>query len=195
VREQATPKRDDSWKRGRRIYELFLGPHSESRQRSCCSVSANRRGNACQLRGRGVVEFLTPATLASAARTCAAATVFPFAPRSRIACSRSTAASEGRPANARISALQEPDEPSRTPKDMNHGPPRTFPCITAVSGGRGEGPSSSWTPLASRRRHGWAKAMPRCGGTSCVCQILVGCTNRRRPLEGELVARPRGASR
>jgi hypothetical protein len=32
--------------------------------------------------------------------------------------------------------------PSRTPKDVNRGPPRAFPCITACSRDRGKGPSS-----------------------------------------------------
>ena len=40
------------------------------------------------------------------------------------------------------SAQKRQTSPSRTPKDVNHGPPRPFPCITAVSGDRGKGPSS-----------------------------------------------------
>ena len=39
--------------------------------------------------------------------------------------------------------------PSRTPKDANHGHPRTFPCITGVSGDRGSGHHRHLGPLAA----------------------------------------------
>jgi hypothetical protein len=76
--------------------------------------------------------------------------------------------------------------PSRTPKDANHGHPRTFPCITAVFGDRWEGPSSpSWTP-GKPTPYGGRRPGPRRGST---------CSGRERKGRRAHLCPQKGANR